>query len=155
MVTLAIPKFAAQAIRKIYDIGWKPIHFLTNVSVSVSCSDATRGLEKGMGIISAGYIKEPTDPQWHDYARIQGVVGLDEEILPIGEYRRRFNGYGYRWPRPWSLVLKQCGDNLTRDNLMKAGSKYLRFETADGAPASCFDRSQRFCTDQADAIGKV
>ena len=64
LLTAAVPKFAAQAIRKVFDIGWKPTHFLTNVSVSVGAVMKPAGPEKGVGIISAGYLKEPTDPQW-------------------------------------------------------------------------------------------
>ena len=66
LLTAAIPKFAAQAIRKVYDIGWKPTHFLTNVSISVGAVMRPAGLEKGTGIISATYLKDPTDPQWQD-----------------------------------------------------------------------------------------
>ena len=81
LLTAAIPKFAAQAIRKVYDIGWKPTHFLTNVSSSVGGGDASPpGLEKGIGIISAGYLKDPTDPQWQDTPEYQGMAGVDEEI---------------------------------------------------------------------------
>jgi len=65
-VTLATPKFAAQAIRKIYDIGWKPTHFLTSVSNSVGTVMKNAGTEKGVGIISAAFAKDPTDPQWAD-----------------------------------------------------------------------------------------
>jgi hypothetical protein len=60
------PKFAAQAIRKIYDIGWKPTHFLSNISASVKAVMQPAGPEKGIGIITAAYIKEPSDPQWQD-----------------------------------------------------------------------------------------
>src|SRR5271169_173212 len=66
LLTAATPKFAAQAIRKVYDIGWRPSHFLTNVAVSVSAVMRPAGAEKGVGIISAGYLKDPTDPQWQD-----------------------------------------------------------------------------------------
>jgi branched-chain amino acid transport system substrate-binding protein len=64
LLTAAVPKFAAQAIRKVYDLGWKPTHFLTNVSISVGAVMQPAGLEKSVGIISAGYVKDPTDPQW-------------------------------------------------------------------------------------------
>jgi branched-chain amino acid transport system substrate-binding protein len=66
LLTAAIQKFAAQAIRKVYDIGWKPTHFLTNVSISVGVVMQPAGLEKGIGVISAAYLKDPTDPQWQD-----------------------------------------------------------------------------------------
>ena len=66
LVTAAIPKTAAQAIRKVYDIGWRPTHFLTSVSISVGAVMQRAGAEKCIGIITAGYLKEPTDPQWED-----------------------------------------------------------------------------------------
>src|ERR1700683_3720469 len=76
ILTAAIPKFAAQAIRKIYDIGWKPNHFLTSVANSVGTVMKPAGLEKGVGIISATYVKDPTDPQW------QGTTEY-KEWLPV------------------------------------------------------------------------
>ena len=66
LVTAAIPKFAAQAIRKVYDIGWKPTHIVSNVSSSVGAVMKPAGTEKAAGVISATYGKDPTDPQWHD-----------------------------------------------------------------------------------------
>ena len=119
MVTAAIPKFSAQAIRKIYDIGWKPTHFLSNVAISVKQVMQPAGPEKGIGIISAGYGKEPTDPQWQSDARIQGMAGLDAEIQFLGQHHRRQQrlrlfGRANDGPRA-----QGCGDNLTRENLMK------------------------------------
>ncbi len=66
LLTAAIPKTAAQAIRKVYDVGWKPTHFLSSVSISVGAVMWPAGLEKCIGIVTAGYLKEPTDPQWQD-----------------------------------------------------------------------------------------
>jgi branched-chain amino acid transport system substrate-binding protein len=66
LLTVAGPKFAAQAIRKVYDIGWKPTHFLSNISASVKAVMRPAGAEKGIGIITAAYIKEPSDPQWQE-----------------------------------------------------------------------------------------
>jgi branched-chain amino acid transport system substrate-binding protein len=83
LVTVVIPKFAAQAIRKVYDIGWKPTYFLSSTANSVGAVMRPAGPEKAIGIISATYAKDPTDPQWQDtseYIRIQGMVSLDEEI---------------------------------------------------------------------------
>jgi branched-chain amino acid transport system substrate-binding protein len=66
LLTAAIPKFAAQAIRKVYDIGWTPTHFLTNVSISVKAVMQPAGAQKAVGVISAAFLKEPTDPRWQD-----------------------------------------------------------------------------------------
>ena len=80
LLTAASAKFAAQAIRKTYDIGWQPTHFLASISVSVKAVMQPAGPEKAVGIISAGFLKEPTDPQWQDTARIQRMAGVDEAI---------------------------------------------------------------------------
>jgi branched-chain amino acid transport system substrate-binding protein len=87
LLTVALPKFAAQTIRKIYEIGWKPTHILSSVSSSVGLVMRPAGPEKSVGIISATYGKDPTDPQWQ-HARIQRMAGLDEEIQYLGQCRR-------------------------------------------------------------------
>jgi branched-chain amino acid transport system substrate-binding protein len=119
LLTAAVPKFAAQAIRKVYDLGWKPTHFLTNVSISVGAVMQPAGLEKSVGIISAGYVKDPTDPQW------QGTPEYNEWLM----WMRKFNSsanvsdnfavYGYSVAQTLVTVLKASGDNLTRENVMR------------------------------------
>jgi branched-chain amino acid transport system substrate-binding protein len=119
MVTLAIPKFALQSIRKIYDIGWKPIHFLTNTSASVAVVMRPVGPEKSTGIITAGYIKEPTDPQWQDSPEYKDWLAWMRKYYPMGNVADGFNVYGYSVAQTMVALLKQCGNNLTRENLMK------------------------------------
>jgi len=119
MVTAAIPKFAAQAIRKIYDIGWKPTHFLTNVAISVKQVMQPAGPEKGVGIISAGYLKEPTDPQWQGTPEYKEWLAWMQKYNPSGSITDANNGYGYSAAQTMIQVLKQCGDDLTRENVMK------------------------------------
>ena len=119
LLTAAIPKFAAQAIRKVYDIGWKPTHFLTNVSISVKAVMQPAGLEKGVGIISAGYLKEPTDPQWQDTPEYKEWLAWMKKYNPSGNIADGFNVYGYSLAQTMVAVLKASGDNLTRENVMK------------------------------------
>src|SRR5215470_2733088 len=88
LVTIAIPKFAAQTIRKVYDIGWKPTHFLTSVSNSVGTVMKSAGLEKGVGIISATFAKDPTDPQWQGTPEYKGMARVHEKIQHVGQPRR-------------------------------------------------------------------
>jgi branched-chain amino acid transport system substrate-binding protein len=119
LLTAAIPKFAAQAIRKVYDIGWRPTHFLTSVSNSVGTVMKTAGFEKGVGIISAAFVKDPTDPQWQDTT----------EYRDWSAFMRKYNSsantadiqavVGYSYAQTLAFVLKACGDNLTRQNVMK------------------------------------
>jgi branched-chain amino acid transport system substrate-binding protein len=119
LLTAATPKFAAQAIRKVYDIGWKPTHFLTNVSVSVGSVIKPAGLEKGIGIISAGYLKDPTDPQWQNTAEYKDWSEWMKKYYAAGSLADVNNVYGYSAAQTLVAVLKACGDNLTRENVMK------------------------------------
>jgi len=115
----AIPKFAAQAIRKIYDIGWKPTQFLSNVSTSVKAAIEPAGAEKAVGIISAGYLKEPTDPQWKDTPEMKDWLAWMKKYNASGNVADDFNVYGYSVAQTMVAVLKQCGNDLTRNNVMK------------------------------------
>ena len=119
LLTAAIPKFAAQAIRKVYDIGWKPTHFLTNVSASVKAVLQPAGPEKGVGIISAGYLKEPTDPQWQDTPEYKEWLAWMKKYNTSGNVADGNNVSGYSVAQTMVAVLKASGDNLTRENVMK------------------------------------
>jgi branched-chain amino acid transport system substrate-binding protein len=119
LLTAAIPKFAAQAIRKVYDIGWKPTHFLTNVSASVKAVLQPAGPEKGVGIISAGYLKEPTDPQWQDTPEYKEWLAWMKKYNTSGNVADGNNVSGYSFAQTLVAVLKASGDNLTRENVMK------------------------------------
>jgi branched-chain amino acid transport system substrate-binding protein len=119
MFNVAIPKFAAQAIRKIYDIGWKPIHILNNVSSSVGLVMRPAGPEKSTGIISAAFVKDPTDPQWQDTLEYKEWLAWMKKYNASGNVADVFTVYGYSAAQTMVAVLKQCGNNLTRENLMK------------------------------------
>jgi branched-chain amino acid transport system substrate-binding protein len=119
LVTAAIPKFAAQAVRKVFDIGWKPTHFLTNVSISVGAVLKPAGLEKSVGIISAGYLKDPTDAQWQSAPDYQKWITWMKKYNPSANVADANNVSGYAFVYTMAHVLKAAGDNLTRDNIMK------------------------------------
>jgi len=119
LLTAATPKFAAQAIRKVYDIGWKPTHLLTNVSVSVGSVMKPAGPEKGVGIISAGYLKDPTDPQWQNGQEYKDWLEWMKKNYSSGSLSDINNVYGYTVSQTMVAVLKAAGDNLTRENVMK------------------------------------
>lgn len=118
-VDVTTPKFASQAIRKVYDIGWKPLHLLNNVSVSVSAVLQPAGLEKAVGIVSSGYIKDPTDPQWNEAKEYKDWLAWMKQYNPSGDLGSVFNVFGYTVTQTLVQVLKQCGDDLTRENVMK------------------------------------
>jgi branched-chain amino acid transport system substrate-binding protein len=119
LLTVAIPKFAAQAIRKVSDIGWKPTHFLTSVANSVGTVMKPAGLEKGVGIISATFVKDPTDPQWQntpeykDWLAFMNGHGLSANTTDAQ------TAIAYSNAQTMVAVLKAAGDNLTRENIMK------------------------------------
>jgi branched-chain amino acid transport system substrate-binding protein len=119
LLTAATPKFAAQAIRKVSDIGWKPTHFLTNVAVSVGAVMKPAGPEKGIGIISAGYLREPTDPQWQNTPEYKDWLAWMQKYHSSANVADLNNVYGYSAAQTVLAVLKACGDNLTRENIMK------------------------------------
>jgi ABC-type branched-subunit amino acid transport system substrate-binding protein len=113
------PKFAAQAIRKSYDIGWKPLHLLNNVSSSVGAVLMPAGLDKSVGLVTALYGKDPSDPQWANDPGMQRWRDFMAKYM-AGADTNDFNYvYGYGAAQLMTLVLKACGDDLTRENLMR------------------------------------
>ncbi len=118
-VNVTTPKFAAQAIKKVADLGWKPVHLLNNVSTSPSRVLKPAGLEKSVGIISTAYIKEPTDPQWKDDADYKEWLAWMKKYHPKASLANTFNVYAYSVAATLVKVLEQAGDNLTRENVMK------------------------------------
>jgi len=119
LVTAAIPKFVAQEIRKMYDIGWKPTHILSNVSTSVGTVMRPAGPEKAVGVISTAYFKDPTDPQWLDTPEYKDWLAWMKKYNTSGNVADAFTVYGYSAAQTMVAVLKQCGNDLTRENLMK------------------------------------
>ncbi|WP_422823451.1 ABC transporter substrate-binding protein [Variovorax rhizosphaerae] len=113
------PKFAAMAIKKAAEIGWKPTHYLTNVSISVSSVMEPAGLQNGTGILTALYGKDPTDPQWANDAGMKDWLAFMKKFYPAGSLTDANSVYGYGVAQTMVQVLKQCGDNLTHENVMK------------------------------------
>jgi branched-chain amino acid transport system substrate-binding protein len=119
LLTAAVPKFAAQVIRKVYDIGWRPTHFLTSVSSSVGSVMRPAGPEKGIGVFSAAYLKEPTDPQWQNTPEYKEWSAWMKKYNPSGNVADSNNVAGYSYAQTMVAVLRASGDNLTRENVMK------------------------------------
>lgn len=122
------PKFAAQAIRKIAELGWKPTHFLNNVSNSVGSVMNPAGADNGVGIISTFYTKDPTDPQWKDDAAYKTWSAFMDKYYPDGDKKSSFTVYGYSVAQTMVQALKQCGDDLTRANVMKQAANIKNLE---------------------------
>ena len=119
LLNIAIPKFAVQAIRKVYDLDWKPTHILSNVSSSVGVVMRPAGAEKSTGIISASFLKDPTDPQWQNTPEYNEWLAWMKKYNTSGNVADGYTVYGYAAAQTMVAVLKQCGNNLTRENLMK------------------------------------
>ena len=113
------PKFAAQAIKKMAEIGWKPVHILNQVSTSLGSVMKPAGFENSQGILSTGYLKDITDPQWKDDPGMKNYFAFMDKYFPEGDKTNALSGYGYSVAQTMVQVLKQCGDNLTRENVMK------------------------------------
>jgi branched-chain amino acid transport system substrate-binding protein len=116
---ITTPKFAAQAIKKAADIGWKPVQYLNSVSGSVSAVLAPAGLENATGIMTTLYIKDPTDPQFANDPALLDWTAWMKAYYPAGNLTDAFNVFGYSVAQTMVQVLKQAGDNLTRENVMK------------------------------------
>ncbi len=119
LLTAATPKFAAQTVRKVYDIGWKPTHFLNSVGNSVGTVMKPAGLEKGVGTISATSFMDPTDPQWQDTSGYKEWLAFMNSHGLSGSIADVQAAIGYSYAQTLVKVLKMCGDNLTRENVMK------------------------------------
>ena len=113
------PKFAAQAIKKAAEIGWKPAHYLNSVSSGVGSVLTPAGLENATGIITAGYAKDPTDPQFQKGKEYDDWVAWMKKYNPTADLKDNLNVYGYSVAQTLVQVLTQAGDELTHDNIMK------------------------------------
>jgi branched-chain amino acid transport system substrate-binding protein len=127
-INISTPKFAAQAIRKIAEIGWKPTQYLVNVSLSVGSVIKPAGMENAQGIISSGYVKDPTDPQWKDDEGMKNWNAFLDKYFPEANRSDASVVYGYTVAQTMVQVLKQCGDNLTRENVMKQAANLKSLE---------------------------
>jgi branched-chain amino acid transport system substrate-binding protein len=118
-IDIATPKFAAQAIRKAHDSGWKPLHIMNNVGASVGSVLAPAGLDKSAGLVTMQYYKDPNDPQWKDDPAMLEWRAFMGRYYKEGDPKDTSNLYAYITAQTMVQVLKQCGNDLTRENVMK------------------------------------
>jgi len=128
-VNISTPKFAAQAIKKMSEIGWKPVHFLNNVSASVGSVIKPAGYENSQDIISAAYLKDASDPQWNSDPGMKEFYAFLEKDFPEGNKLDGSVVVGYGVSQTLVKVLQACGDNLTRENIMKQAASLKDFRT--------------------------
>ncbi|MBH5385109.1 MULTISPECIES: ABC transporter substrate-binding protein [Bradyrhizobium] len=131
---ITTPKFAAQAIKKNAEIGWKPLHFLNNVSASIGSVIKPAGFENAQDIISSQYFKDPTDAQWKNDKAMIGWNEFLDKYYPEANRADASVMYGYIVAQGLVHVLKACGDNLTRENIMKQAANIKEFEPAGLLP---------------------
>ncbi len=140
-VNIATPKFAALAIRKVYDIGWKPVHYLNNVSLSVGSVLTPAGLEKSVGLITTAYLKDATDAQYANDPGIKDYLAFMKKYYPEGNIADSSNTYGYSAAQALVQILKQCGDNLTRENVMRQAANLKNLQLPLGRPGVVINTS--------------
>ena len=124
----ATAKFAAQAIRKVAEVGWKPLHLLATGSASPGTVMKPAGLENSQGIISAASVKGPADPQWADDQGMKNLFTFLNKYFPEAP-REGFVAFGYAISQTMVQVLRQCGDDLTRQNVMKQAASLKNFRS--------------------------
>jgi branched-chain amino acid transport system substrate-binding protein len=117
--SITTPKFAAQGIRTVYDSGWKPLFIENFVGSAVAAVLKPAGLEKAVGLITANYEMDPTDPQWQSNPHYQAWLAWMKKYMPDGDTKDLFNVAGYDWGATLVHVLQACGNDLTRENIMK------------------------------------
>jgi len=115
----ATPKYAAQAIKKIGEVDWKPLHILNNVSASIGAVIKPAGVEHSQGIISAAFMKDATDPRWKDDPGLKKFDAFLKQYFPEGDRKDAYVMYGYNTAQTMAAVLKNAGDDLTRENVIK------------------------------------
>lgn len=164
---ITTPKFAAQAIRKAADIGWKPVHYLNNVSSSVAAVLKPAGFENSQGIVTAAYLKDPTDKQWDNSDDMKAWRVWMAKYNPSASLADGFNVYAYAASYTLHKTLEQCGNELTRANLMKQAANLKKLTvplllpgiTVNTSPTDFYpiqsERLQRFQGETWELFGDV
>jgi branched-chain amino acid transport system substrate-binding protein len=127
LVNISTPKFAAQAIKKMAELQWKPMHVMTDVSISIGAVMKPAGFEASEGILSAGYLKDASDPQWASDEGMKKFMAFIEKYMPGANIADANLVYGYAASQTMVQVLKQAGDDLTRVNVMKQAASLKDF----------------------------
>lgn len=166
-VNITTPKFAAQAIRKVNEIGWKPLHLLVNVSSSVGAVMKPAGFQNAQGIMSVNYVKDPTDPGLKDDPGVKEWNVFIDKYMPGVDKTQSNYVYGYNVARTLVQVLKQAGDDLSRENIMKQAANLKKFDpgmlqdgiTINTSPTDFYpieqERMMKFVGDRWENFGPV
>ncbi len=139
-LNFSTPKAAAQAIRKAYDIDWKPVQYLINASASLATTLTPAGLDKSVGLVTAAYIKDPADSQWDNDSGMKDYRAFMKKYYPDGAVDG-VTVYGYIAAQTLVQVLSQCGDNLTRENVMKQAANLRNLQLSMLLPGIALNTS--------------
>jgi ABC-type branched-subunit amino acid transport system substrate-binding protein len=115
----SIPKVTAMALRKVRDLTWNPLYIIASVGASVSSGLAPAGLDKAIGLITGAYLKDPSDPQWADDPGFKDWLAFMKQYQPNGDLSDASNVYGYSVTQTLAITLKQCGEDLSRENIIR------------------------------------
>jgi branched-chain amino acid transport system substrate-binding protein len=126
-VNVTTPKFAAQTIKKMAELEWKPMHLMTDVSISIGAVMKPAGFEASEGVLSAGYLKDASDPQWASDEGMKKFMAFVDKYMPGANIADANLVYGYAAAQTMVQVLKQAGDDLTRENVMKQAASLKDF----------------------------
>jgi branched-chain amino acid transport system substrate-binding protein len=142
LLNASTPKFAAQAIKKMAEIGWRPVHLLARPSNSVGSVLRPAGLENAEGILSSSFVKDPTDPAWNDDTGVKAWSAFMDQYFPGGDRNNLYTVLGSGVAQTFVQVLKQCGDDLTRENLMRQAADLKHVELGMLLPGITVNTSQ-------------
>jgi branched-chain amino acid transport system substrate-binding protein len=134
LLTATTPKFAAQTIKKVFEVGWRPMHFLTNVSISVGTVMEPAGPERGVGIITSAYLKDPTDPGWANDAGMNEWRAFMAKYVPDGDLKDGSYPFAYGIAQTLMKVLEQCRGDFSRESVMKQAASLNDFIPATTLP---------------------
>ena len=141
IVIATTPKFGAQAIRKTFDLGWTPVRIISNVSSSVNAALKPAGLEKSKGLITATYGKDPNDPRWKDDRGLKEWKDFTTKYMSATEFTDLNAVYGFGAAATMVQVLKQCGNDLSRENVMRQAANIKDLVLPMGLPGAAIDTS--------------
>lgn len=140
-VNISIPKFAAQAIKKMAAIGWKPVHLLNDVSAAIAATYVPAGVENSKGIISVDFYKDPNDPEWANDPETLEWRAWMAKYQPKGDLKNKMNSYAWAVCHTMIAVLKQCGNDLSRENIMKQAASLKQVKVPMLLPGMVVDTS--------------
>jgi ABC-type branched-subunit amino acid transport system substrate-binding protein len=128
LFSFTTPKFAAMAIRKVYDLGWQPLHFVPSNAASIAAVLKPAGLERAIGLISTNYVKDPSDPEWKNDPATKDYLAMVQRYYPEADPADSLNVIAYVTAEALIQVLKQCGNDLTRENVMRQAANLKEVE---------------------------